>query len=68
MKNKRVPTNYAVTRKMKRYIAKLKMKQEGKEKICKHSYMTMKRGNYSFQNKVPSYFAEHWKEYTEEVV
>ena len=65
MKVSRVPTNYAVTREQKRYIAKQKMKEEGKKNVCKHSYVSIKKGNFVMQNKVPSYFSEHWREYTE---
>lgn len=62
MNNNRVPTDYAVTRKQKRYIAKENMKKAGKRNFCKHSYTSVKRGLFIVYNKVPSYFAEHWKE------
>lgn len=67
MKVTRVPTNYAVTRKQKRYIAKRKMEKEGKRHFCKHSYMGITKGRFTVQNKIPSYFAEHWREYAEVV-
>lgn len=65
---KNIPTNYAVTREQKRYIAKQNMKKAGKKNFCKHSYsysinpytnMPMDRT----RNK--SYFGEHWREYVE---
>lgn len=65
MKNTRVPTNYAVTRGQKRYIARRKMEEEGKKKVCKSSYTGIKKGNFVTQHKNPSYFAEHWREYVE---
>lgn len=65
MKVTRVPTNYALSRDQKRYIAKQKMKEEGKTQICKHSYISVKKGNFITQNKEPSYFAKHWREYME---
>lgn len=66
MKNqKRVPTNYAVTREQKRYIAKKNMKDEGKKNFCKHSYIGVRKGSFVESTKIPSYFAEHWKEYAE---
>ena len=61
--NKRVPVNYAVTREQKRYIAKINMLKEGKKNICKHDYITRVAGTLSLQERVPSFFAEHWKEY-----
>lgn len=63
----RVATDYAVTRKQKRYRAKIKMEEEGKKQFCKHSYTGIKKGSFITQTKVPSYFAEHWKEYAEVV-
>jgi len=62
---KRIATNYAVTREQKRYIAKQNMLKEGKKNICKHSYLTKVIGTCEVQEKIPSYFAEHWKEYAE---
>lgn len=62
---RRFATNYAFSRKQKRYIAKQKMKEEGKKQFCKHSYTGIKRGNFTIQNRNPSYFAEHWREYEE---
>ena len=58
----RVATNYAVTRKQKRFIAKQKMKEEGKTGFCKHSHTGMKKGRFTYYTRMPSYFAEHWKE------
>lgn len=68
MENTRVPTNYAVTRKQKRYIARQEMAKKGEKKFCKHSYSGMKTGNFTYYNRLPSSFAEHWKEYTEVAV
>ncbi len=63
----RVATNYAVTRELKRAVAKNKMKAEGKQKICKHStyFVTNQYGLKSLV-KEPSYFSLHWREITEE--
>lgn len=63
MKVIRVPTDYAVTRKQKRYISKRNMVKEGKVQFCKHSYTGIKRGNFISQTIVPSFFSEHWKEF-----
>jgi hypothetical protein len=65
MKNNRVPTNYAVTRKQKRYIARKNMEDVGKQHICKHSYSTIKQGSFVIYTKIPSEFAKHWREYVE---
>jgi hypothetical protein len=56
---------YIVTRKQKRYIAKVNMKKEGLSHICKHSHTTMftKEGKQGEMMVVPSFFAEHWREY-----
>lgn len=61
----RVPTNYAVTREQKRYIAKLNMKKANKKQFCKHSYISVKKGNFVESTRIPSYFSEHWKEFLE---
>lgn len=68
MKNNRIATNYAVTRKQKRYIAKQNMEKAEKKQFCKHSYIGMKKGRFTVQTRVPSYFAEHWREYAEVAV
>lgn len=62
---RRTPTNYAVTREQKRYVAKEKMKAEGKRNFCKHSYSTLTKGRFQTVTRNPSYFAEHWREYAE---
>lgn len=66
--NTRTATDYAVTRKQKRYIAKLNMKKQGKKNFCKHSYSTLPSLRSSaivVQQRNPSYFSEHWKEFVE---
>ena len=64
VKNQRTPTNYAVTRRQKRYIVKQQMKQEGKTQINKHSYNHYTtKGGYTFTERLGSYFSEHWREY-----
>ena len=65
METKRTATNYALTRKQKRYVAKQNMLKEGRKNICKHSYVTRVVGNCEIQEKIPSFFAENWKEYAE---
>ena len=63
-----VPTNYAVTREQKRYIAKQNMKKAGKKKFCKHSYtsnINPYTGKSIGSNIESSYFAKHWREYVE---
>lgn len=65
---KRVATDYIITRKQKRFIAKRRMKEEGKTNYCKHSYTGIKKGNFTYYTRVPSYFSEHWREYTEAAV
>lgn len=50
---KRVPTNYAVKREQKRYIARKNMKDAGMVHIGKHSYRN------------PSEFSQKWKDYVE---
>jgi hypothetical protein len=64
----RVPTNYAVTRKQKRFIARRKMEEEGKHRVCHHSYTGMRNGNFEYRTRVPSYFAENWREYAEAAI
>ena len=64
----RVAADYAITRKQKRYIAKLNMKKQGKKNFCKHSHTVLSALHSSdviIQQRNPSYFAEHWKEYVE---
>lgn len=65
MDNKRISINYAVTRGQKRYIAKRVLKEKGEKQFCKHSYTDMQTSNFTYYNRVPSFFAEHWREYTE---
>lgn len=62
---KRTPTNYAVTRNQKRYIAKENVKKANIVHPFKHDYSTIKKGNFSFYTRNGSYFSEHWKEYVE---
>lgn len=66
MNYQRTPTDYIVTRRQARYIAKQKMKQDGKKNINRHSYSTYtgKAGNsYTVYN--PSYFAKNWRDFVE---
>ena len=59
----RISTNYAVTRRQKRAIAKEKMKKEGKKNFCKHSYTTLSIKGYPMTTREPSEFAESWRDY-----
>jgi hypothetical protein len=66
--NIRVATDYAVTRRQKRFIAKIKMKAAGLKKICKHDYTTL----YFYKKPVgterhDSKFATEWRNYVEGV-
>ena len=64
MKNQRTPTDYIVTRRQARYIAKRKMRQEGKKNINRHSYSTYQTATghtYTVYN--PSYFAKNWRNF-----
>ena len=64
MKNKRIPTNYALTRKQKRKVARNNMLKEGKKQINKHSYSNIFfKGKIIGQKREPSFFAENWREY-----
>lgn len=63
MEKRNVPTNYAVTREQKRYIARKKMEAEGKKRCCRHGYVVNKIGHTEFYSRTPSYFALHWREY-----
>lgn len=53
MKQRRVATNYAVTREQKRAVAKNRMKKQGMYRICSKS----RAGKHS------SWFSDHWREY-----
>ena len=55
MENTRIATNYIITRRQKRYIAKQKMKAAGMRKICKPA------GNH----RIGSTFASQWRNYVE---
>ena len=55
--NNRVATNYAVSRKQKRYIAKQNMKKAGIRQICKPF----------FNGKWRSFFSINWRNFVEEV-
>lgn len=61
-----VPTDYAVTREQKRFIAKRLMREAGKKKFCKHAYHDLVGPNgIHIQVRDPSYFASHWRDYAE---
>ena len=65
MKNQRTPTDYIVTRRQARYIAKRKMKEKGIQNINRHSYSTYTTETgktYTTYN--PSYFANNQRDYT----
>jgi hypothetical protein len=63
---KRVPTNYAVSRAQKRYIAKQNIKKANvSAHPFKHDYTTVKKGNFTTYTRNGSYFSEHWREYVE---
>lgn len=64
MKNQRVPTEYIVTRKQARHIAKKRMREDGKRNINRHSYSTYSSETgktYTTYNS--SYFADNWRDY-----
>lgn len=65
MKDTRTPTEYIVTRRQARYIAKRKMKEAGLKNINRHSYSTYSVPNtkrtYTVYN--PSYFSENWRKF-----
>ena len=65
MKDPRVPTQYIVTRRQARYIAKRKMKEDGKKNINRHSYSTYSvpgtKKTYTVYNS--SYFSENWRDF-----
>lgn len=64
MKNSRVPTQYIVTRRQARYIAKKRMREDGKRNINRHSYSTYSSETgktYTTYNS--SYFADNWRDY-----
>ena len=63
MKTKRVPTDYAYTRKQKRAIAKRNMEKAGKKQFCKHGYDIFTLGCLKEERRTSSYFAEHWREF-----
>lgn len=63
MKAKRVPTDCIYTRKQKRAIAKRNMEKAGKKQFCKHSYQTFSLNHLKEEQRIPSYFAEHWREF-----
>lgn len=63
-KTKRVPTNYAVSRKQKRQVARNNMIKEGKKQFNKHSYHNIFfRDQIIGQVREPSFFANNWREY-----
>lgn len=64
MKNQRVPTEYIVTRRQARHIAKKRMREDGKRNINRHSYSTYSSETgktYTTYNS--SYFADNWRDY-----
>lgn len=61
----RVPTNYAYTRRQKRAIAKKNIEKAGKKRFCKHSYQTYVAGALKMERRIPSFFAENWRDYVE---
>lgn len=64
MKDPRVPTQYIVTRRQVRYIAKKRMREDGKRNINRHSYSTYSSETgktYTTYNS--SYFADNWRDY-----
>ncbi len=64
MKDPRTPTDYAVTRKQKRFIAKRNMKEKGIKNFNRHSYTSYKtKTGFVATTKNPSYFAENWTDY-----
>lgn len=66
-RNMRKMHDYIVTRRQARYIAKRKMKEEGKTKICKsYRYSTISPlTKKPLQHVDPSFFSQHWREYQE---
>ena len=64
MNCQRTSTDYIVTRRQARYIAKQKMKQEGKKNINRHSYSTYQtKTGYTYTVYNPSYFAKNWRDF-----
>ena len=50
-----------------RSIAKYNMRKAGVVRPCKHSYVTKKGMTEFYVERVPSYFADHWREYAKGV-
>lgn len=65
MKDTRVPTEYIVTRRQARYIAKRRMKEKGIKNINRHSYSTYTspETNQTYTVYNPSYFAKNWRDF-----
>lgn len=65
MKNTRTPTEYIVTRRQARYIAKRRMKEKGIKNMNRHSYSTYTspETNQTYTVYNPSYFAENWRDF-----
>lgn len=70
MNNKdRTPTNYAVTRKMKRFIARnfIKNNKSKYPKYCKHDYTAMMyMGKRIGSERLTSNFSKEWKKIYQE--
>ena len=64
MKDCRTPTDYIVTRRQARYIAKKRMREDGKRNINRHSYSTysVPGTKRTFTTYNPSSFAENWRD------
>jgi hypothetical protein len=64
MKDKRTATDYIVTRRQARYIAKRNMEEKDITRYNKHSYTSLRDGNGNITStRNPSYFAENWRDY-----
>lgn len=68
MKTTRKPSNYAVTRKQKRAIARRLMKEEGLKHINKeYHYVEMRAtAKCGIPKTEPSLFSKKWREYWED--
>ena len=67
MKDKRVATDYIVTRRQARYIAKRNMDQKNVKNKNRHSYTSIKDRNGNITStRNSSFFAENWRDYVKE--
>ena len=59
-----------IIRSFNRQIVKQSMKRDCMTKVCKHSHITNydRAGRPGETRVVPSYFAQHWKEYLDKEV